>query len=62
MPQNHAQKEDDFLKMADDSILLRRRTLYPGEVQGRVGTVHYSAKAAARQGNYRAALGAARCV
>lgn len=38
-------------------IPLRRRTLYPGEVQGRVGTVHYSAKAAARQGNYRAAPG-----
>ena len=33
MPQNHAQKEDDFLKMADDSILLRRRTLYPTELQ-----------------------------
>ena len=32
MPQNHAQKEDDFLKMADDSILLRRRTLYPAEL------------------------------
>ena len=45
-----------------DVRALRRRTLYPGEVQGRVGTVHYSAKAAARQGNYRAAPGAARCV
>ena len=33
MPQNHAQKEDDFLKMADDSILLRRRTLYPAELR-----------------------------
>ena len=40
-----------------DVRALRRRTLYPGEVQGRVGTVHYSAKAAARQGNYRAAPG-----
>ena len=36
MPQNHAQKEDDFLKMADDSILLRRRTLYPTELQRRI--------------------------
>ena len=34
MPQNHAQKEDDFLKMADDSILLRRRPLYPTELRG----------------------------
>ena len=33
MPQNHAPKEDDFLKMADDSILLRRRTLYPAELR-----------------------------
>ena len=34
MPQNHAQKEDDFLKMADDSILLRRQSLYPTELYG----------------------------
>ena len=34
--QNHAQKEDDFLKMADDSILLRRRSLYTAELRRRI--------------------------
>ena len=41
MPQNHAKKEDDFLKMADDSILLRRRTLYPAEVQRHLAIFGY---------------------